>query len=219
MSLDTLHDLMIAELRDLYSAETQIVKALPKMAEGAKTPSLRTAFENHLGETKEHIARLEKIFGMLNVSKSGKKCKGMEGLLEEGGEMLGEKGDDTVRDAGIIASAQRVEHYEIAAYGSTHAFAMLMGHTEIADLLEMTLNEEKAADAHLTEIAQGEVNQAAPGMDEEEGESGEDEADEEDAAPGRKAAVKSGASASSKSASARNTPGKSAPSKTATRRR
>jgi ferritin-like metal-binding protein YciE len=176
MSLDTMHDLMIAELKDLYSAETQIVKALPKMAEGATTASLRKAFEDHLEQTHEHVARLEKIFGILEVSPRGKKCKGMEGLLEEGGEMLEEEGDDTVRDAGIIASAQRVEHYEMAAYGSTLAFANLMGHSEIAELLEMTLNEEKEADKLLSSIAEDEVNSAAPGMEDEEGESDEDEA-------------------------------------------
>ena len=168
MSLDTMHDLMIAELKDLYSAETQIVKALPKMAQGASTESLRRAFEDHLEQTHEHVARLETIFSILDVTPRGKKCKGMEGLLEEGGEMLDEDGDDTVRDAGIIASAQRVEHYEMAAYGSTLAFANLMGHTEIAELLEMTLNEEKAADALLTSIAENDVNSVAPGMDDEE---------------------------------------------------
>ena len=174
MSLDTMHDLMIAELKDLYSAETQIVKALPKMAEGATTASLRKAFEDHLEQTHEHVTRLETIFAILDVSPRGKKCKGMEGLLEEGGEMLEEDGDDTVRDAGIIASAQRVEHYEMAAYGSTLAFANLMGHSEIAELLEMTLNEEKAADKLLSSIAEGEVNSAAPGMDDEESDEDED---------------------------------------------
>ena len=165
MALATMHDLMIAELRDIYSAETQLVKALPKMAKGATTPSLKTAFENHLVETQEHVARLEQIFETLGTSPRGKKCKGMEGLLEEGSEMVDEDGDDTVRDAGIIASAQRVEHYEIAAYGSTIAFATTMGHTEIAGILEKTLSEEKAADELLSQIAEDEVNAAAPGMD------------------------------------------------------
>jgi len=168
MALATMHDLMIAELKDIYSAETQLVKALPKMAKGATTPSLRKAFEDHLEQTQEHVARLEQIFELLGESPRGKKCKGMEGLLEEGGEMLEEEGDDTVRDAGIIASAQRVEHYEIAAYGSSLAFATLMGHTEIAELLETTLNEEKAADKLLSTIAEDEVNIAAPGMEAEE---------------------------------------------------
>ena len=167
MALATMQDLMIAELKDLYSAETQLVKALPKMARGAVTPSLRKAFENHLEQTHEHVARLEKIFDVLGASPRGTKCKGMEGLLEEGSEMLDEDGDDTVRDAGIIAAAQRVEHYEIAAYGSTLAFATLMGHTDIAELLEATLSEEKAADELLSTIAENEVNSAAPGMEEE----------------------------------------------------
>lgn len=166
MALATMHDLMLAELKDIYSAETQLVKALPKMAKGAHTPSLRKAFEDHLEQTNEHVARLEQIFEHLGRSPRGTKCKGMEGLLEEGSEMLEEDGDDLVRDAGIIASAQRVEHYEIAAYGSTHAFAVLLGHTEIADLLELTLNEEKAADVLLSSIAADDVNVAAPGTDE-----------------------------------------------------
>lgn len=165
MALATMQNLMIAELKDLYSAETQLVKALPKMVTGASTPSLKKAFEDHLEQTHEHVARLEQIFTMLDTSPRGKKCKGMEGLLAEGSEMVEEDGDDIVRDAGIIASAQRVEHYEIAAYGSTLAFATLMGHGTIAELLELTLNEEKAADRRLTTIAAGEVNIAAPGME------------------------------------------------------
>ncbi len=176
MALATMHDLMIAELRDLYSAETQLVKGLPKMAKSATTPSLRTAFENHLAQTHEHVARLEQIFETLGTSPKGKKCKGMEGLLEEGSEMCDEDGDDTVRDAGIIASAQRVEHYEIAAYGSTLAFATTMGHSEIAELLELTLNEEKEADELLSQIAEEDVNSAAPGMEAEGNEEAGDEA-------------------------------------------
>jgi ferritin-like metal-binding protein YciE len=168
MALATMHDLMIAELKDLYSAETQLVKALPKMAKGVSAPSLRTAFEEHLVQTQEHVSRLEQICDMLGASPKGKKCKGMEGLLAEGTEMLEEEGDAQVKDAGIIAAAQRVEHYEIAAYGSTLAFATLMGHSEIADLLELTLNEEKAADQLLSSIAEDEVNVAAPGMNAEE---------------------------------------------------
>ena len=178
MALATMHDLMIAELKDLYSAETQLVKALPKMVKGAHTPSLSKAFEDHLEQTHEHVARLEQIFESIGKSPRGTKCKGMEGLLAEAAEMLEEDGDDTVRDAGIIASAQRVEHYEIAAYGSTLAFATLMGHTDVARLLEMTLNEEKAADTLLSTIAEGEVNPTAPGMGEEEEEEEEEDGDE-----------------------------------------
>jgi len=183
MALATMHDLMIAQLKDLYSAETQLMKVLPKMAQGVSTPSLRTAFEDHLVQTQEHVSRLEQICEMLGTSPKGKKCKGMEGLLEEGVEMLEEEGDSHVKDAGIIAAAQRVEHYEIAAYGSTLAFATLMGHTEIADLLETTLNEAKATDALLSSIAEDEVNVAAPGMEAEE----TDELNDDDATEGTSA--------------------------------
>jgi ferritin-like metal-binding protein YciE len=179
MALATMHDLMIAELKDLYSAETQLVKALPKMVKGAHTTSLAKAFEDHLEQTHEHVARLEQIFEIVGKSPRGTKCKGMEGLLAEAAEMLDEEGNDAVRDAGIIAAAQRVEHYEMAAYGSTLAFATLMGHADVADLLEMTLNEEKAADALLTSIAEGDVNPAAPGMhavpDDDDAEDGDEE--------------------------------------------
>ncbi|MCC7052105.1 MAG: ferritin-like domain-containing protein [Gemmatimonadaceae bacterium] len=190
MALATMHDLMINELQDLYSAETQLVKALPKMAKGATTPSLRKAFEDHLEQTQGHVARLEQVFEMLGATARGKKCKGMEGLLVEGTEMLVEEGDELVKDAGIIAAAQRVEHYEMAAYGSTIAFANVMGHTEIAELLEQTLEEEKAADALLSSIAEDDVNSAAPGM-EEDADAGEDEEETVAArAPSRPAAKK-----------------------------
>jgi len=173
MALDTMQDLLIEELKDLYSAETQLVKALPKMAKGATAPALRKAFEDHLVQTQEQVSRLEEIFETLGTSPRGKKCKGMEGLLEEATGMLEEEGDENVKDAGIIASAQRVEHYEIAAYGSSLAFATLLGHTEIAERLETTLNEEKAADQLLSTIAEEEVNIAAPAME-------ADEIDEDD---------------------------------------
>jgi ferritin-like metal-binding protein YciE len=166
MALATLHDLMIAELEDIYSAETQLVDALPKMIDGSTTASLSGAFEAHLEQTKEHVNRLKEIFSILGVKPDGTVCKGMKGLIAEASEMLEEDGDDAVRDAGIIASAQRVEHYEIAAYGSTLAFATLMGHDDISALLALTLEEEKAADELLTEIAEADVNSAAPAMDE-----------------------------------------------------
>jgi ferritin-like metal-binding protein YciE len=188
MSLDTLHDLMVNELKDLYSAETQLVKALPKMAKAAGSESLRTAFTEHLEQTKGQVARLDEIFALIDASPRGKKCKAMEGLVEEGSEMAAEKGEDAVRDAGLIAAAQRVEHYEIAAYGSTIAYARLMGHDAVVDLLQATLDEEKAADTLLTELAESEVNPAANqfGMVDEEDEDevdGEEEAAED--APGR----------------------------------
>lgn len=194
MSLDTLHDLMIDELKDLYSAETQLVKALPKMVSGASTGSLQKAIGDHLEQTKGQVARLEQIFEHLGTSPRGKKCKAMEGLVEEGGEMVDEDGDGLVRDAGIIASAQRVEHYEIAAYGSTIAFARLLGHDEIVALLEETLEEEKAADGLLTEIADSEINPGALAIAGNP-ESDTDDADEDD-----------GGDAAGEAESARSTP-------------
>lgn len=164
MALDTLHELMIDELKDLYSAETQLLKALPKMVSGATADSLKKAIGDHLEQTKLQVARLEQVFGILGTSPRGKKCKAMEGLCEEGAEMVEEDGDGAVRDAGIIASAQRVEHYEIAAYGSTIAFARLMGHDDVVALLEETLDEEKTADELLTELAESEINTAANAM-------------------------------------------------------
>ena len=161
MALDSMQDLLIEELRDLHNAELQLVKALPKLAEKVTTPTLREAFLSHLRETEGHVVRLERIFSGLGEKASGKKCKGMEGLLDEGDEMVGEHGSDAVRDAGIIAAAQRVEHYEIAAYGCAITFAQLLGHQEIVTLLEETLAEEKAADEKLSAIAEEEVNQHA----------------------------------------------------------
>jgi ferritin-like metal-binding protein YciE len=183
MALDTLHDLMIDELKDLYSAETQLVKALPKMVEGASSESLKKAIGDHLEQTKGQVARLEQIFEMLDTSPRGKKCKAMEGLCEEGAEMVGEDGEDIVRDAGIIAVAQRVEHYEIAAYGSTIAFARQMGHDEIVAILEETLDEEKTADSMLSELAESEINPAANALGGDLEMNGTDDEDDEDAAP------------------------------------
>jgi len=161
MSLDSMHDLLLEELRDLYNAEQQLVKTLPTIADKVCTPSLREAFESHYRETEEHVVRLEQIFTRLGEKPTGKKCKGMEGLLDEGEDMLSEKGSDTVRDAGIISAAQRVEHYEIAGYGSAISFAQLLGHLDIVALLEETLAEEQAADEKLSMIAEEEVNQHA----------------------------------------------------------
>ncbi len=161
MSLDTLHELLLEELQDLYSAEQQLVKALPKLAEKVTTASLREAITSHLRETEGHVTRLEAAFQSLGERASGKKCKGMDGLLDEAEDMAGEKGTDAVRDAGIIAGAQRVEHYEIAAYGCAIAFARQMGHQQVVTLLEETLAEEKAANEKLTALAEEEVNQHA----------------------------------------------------------
>ncbi len=161
MALDTLHDLFVDELKDLYSAETQLTKALPKMAEGANSEELVHAFESHLNETKEHVQRLEDIFSELQASPRGKKCVGMEGLIEEGKEVLKEKGQDWVLDAALIGAAQRVEHYEMAAYGTAREHAEKLGLYKAARLLQTTLDEEGAADKKLTAIAESSVNALA----------------------------------------------------------
>src|SRR6267142_3442947 len=163
MELNTLEDLYVHELKDLFSAEQQIVKALPKMAKAASSKELRAGFEEHLEQTKGHVQRLEQIFEMLDESPKGKKCKGMEGLVEEGSEVMEEDFEDAVLDAALIGAAQRVEHYEIAAYGTVRAFAQELGESEHASLLNETLEEEKETDEKLTELAQqinSEANQA-----------------------------------------------------------
>jgi ferritin-like metal-binding protein YciE len=161
MSLDSLQKLFIEELKDVYSAEKQILRALPKMAKAAESPQLQQAFTKHLQETEGQVQRLERIFKELDQAARGKKCKGMEGLLEEGKEVLEEDGDPAVIDAALIASAQRVEHYEIAAYGCLRTYAQLLGHSEAAKLLEQTLAEEVATDKKLTELGEGGINEAA----------------------------------------------------------
>lgn len=168
MKLDSLRTLWIEELRDLYSAETQLVKALPKMAKKATNPELKEAFESHLEETRNHVERLEEIFGRLGKKPTGKTCKAMKGLIEEGSEMMQEDGPESVLDAGIISAAQKVEHYEIAGYGTARTFASILGEDEAEDLLQETLDEEGAADEKLTEIAEGVVNEEAEEGEEEE---------------------------------------------------
>jgi ferritin-like metal-binding protein YciE len=160
MSVETIHDLFLNELKDLYSAEKQITKALPKMAKAAASPELREAFTSHLRETEGHVKRLEEVFEILEAKGRGKTCEGMKGLLTEGSELLQEADKGDVRDAGLITAAQRVEHYEMAAYGGVREMAELMGHDDVVELLEATLEEEKAADKKLTTIAKT-VNQAA----------------------------------------------------------
>jgi ferritin-like metal-binding protein YciE len=161
MSLDTLHDLLVDNLKDLYNAERQLVTALPRMAKGATTPELRDALESHLTETEGQMKRIERVFEILDEPKRGKMCAGMKGLIEEGKEILEEEADDAVRDAGIIVAAQKVEHYEIAAYANAIKFADLLGEDEVVAILEETLEEEKAADEKLTAIAEGDVNERA----------------------------------------------------------
>jgi ferritin-like metal-binding protein YciE len=160
VAIESLNDLFVEQLRDLYDAENQLIKALPKMAEGANSDELRQGFEEHLEQTKEHAQRIETIFEQLGQKAKAKKCKGMEGLIKEGSEVLDEDMSEDVKDAAIIAAAQRVEHYEIAAYGTVRTFANLLGETEAATLLEQTLEEEKETDDKLTQLAEG-INVAA----------------------------------------------------------
>jgi ferritin-like metal-binding protein YciE len=160
-AMATLHDLMIHQLRDIYSAEKQLVQALPKMAKNANSSELQDALRSHLQETEEHVSRLEQAFEMLGVTGRGMKCKGMEGLIEEGKELLEEEIDPEVLDAGIIAAAQRIEHYEIAAYGTVCEYARIMEHDELLSLLDSTLAEEKTADQKLTTLAETGINAMA----------------------------------------------------------
>ncbi|HET6324069.1 MAG TPA: ferritin-like domain-containing protein [Planctomycetaceae bacterium] len=163
--MKSLTQLMGDELKDLFSAENQLVTALPKMAKKASSEALKKAFTSHLKETEGHVKRLETIGKMLDLKLSGKKCKAMEGLIEEGKEVLEEKGEPSLIDAALIGAAQRVEHYEMAAYGATRAMAESLGHKKIVDLLQQTLDEEGAADKKLTQIAEEEVLVAAAGTE------------------------------------------------------
>jgi len=158
MKLDTLQKLYIDELRDLYNAENQLLKALPKMAKGASSEELKNALENHLGQTETHVERLEQIFGEIDQTPKGKTCRAMKGLIQEGSEILREDGEESVLDAGIIVAAQKVEHYEIAAYGSVRTFAKLLGQEKAAKLLQTTLEEESEANELLNELAETGVN-------------------------------------------------------------
>src|SRR4029434_6875077 len=161
MKLDTLQKLYTDELRDLYNAENQLVKALPKMAKAASSEELKDAFEKHLEQTKGHVERLEQVFEELGEKPKGKTCRAMKGLIEEGSEILKEDGEDSVIDAGIIVAAQKVEHYEIAGYGSVRTFAQLLGHDKSAQLLQQTLDEESEANELLNKLAEDIVNPEA----------------------------------------------------------
>jgi ferritin-like metal-binding protein YciE len=161
MELNTLKDLYVHELKDLYSAEKQIIAALPKMVKAASNEQLAAGFKEHLEQTKEHAVRLEKILTSHNQTSRGPKCKGMEGLLKEGAEMIEEEADDEVRDAGLIAAAQRVEHYEMAGYGCARTYAKLLSDKEGAQLLQTTLTEESNTDKKLTRLATSVINVAA----------------------------------------------------------
>jgi ferritin-like metal-binding protein YciE len=182
MEHQALKELYIDELKDIYNAENQLVKALPKMAKAANSEELRTGFEEHLEQTRGHVQRLEQIFKELGEKPSGKKCKGMEGLVAEGQEMMSEDFEGDVMDAALISAAQRVEHYEIAAYGTVRTYAELLGEDTAAQLLEQTLEEEKETDQKLTDMA-SEINVRAMGERSEEGSS-----EDEEEAPARKKA-------------------------------
>lgn len=178
MEINSLRELYVDHLRDLYDAEKQLIKALPKMAKEATSDELRQGIEEHLEQTRGHAERLEQIFEQLGEKPKAKKCKGMQGVIEEGSEILKEDMEEDTKDAAIIAAAQRVEHYEIAGYGTARTYANLLDENEAADLLQQTLDEEKETDQKLTQLAE-EINvEAAEG-------SGEEETEEEESRPSR----------------------------------
>jgi ferritin-like metal-binding protein YciE len=186
----TLYDAFIDEIRDAYDAEKQLLKALPKMAKAATSPELTAAFENHIEETKGQVARLEQVFASLDEKVQGKHCDGIEGIIEEGAAVMEEDFDEMAMDACLIASGQRAEHYEMAAYGALVAWARVLGQTEVAELLEQTLNEEKAADETLTALAEGGINEEAAALALDEEDDGEETAAVA-ASPARSTAKKS----------------------------
>ena len=166
-SIESLDELLQEELKDIYDAEKQLTKALPKLAKKATSEELRSALEEHLRHTEQHVERVEQAFELMDLPARGKKCVGMQNLIREGEEMISEADDDAVRDAVMIASAQKVEHYEIASYGTVRTWASLLGKSDVASLFEETLEEEKDADRKLTEIAEGFINEAAADKGEE----------------------------------------------------
>ena len=202
MSAENLREALVEEIRDLYNAEKQLVKALPKMAKGAESDELREAFETHLEETEGQVTRLERVFELLGEKPRGKHCAGMAGIVEEGSEKLQEDLEGSVLDAVLISSAQKVEHYEIGAYGTAIAWAEALGLGEVCDVLNETLEEEKAADEKLSALAESGINQAATAGESEEGEEMEEEDDEEEATrAGSRRQEQPQASASARSAS------------------
>lgn len=204
-TMESLHDVFVHELRDLYSAERQLIKALPKLAKNAGSPELADAFTNHLQQTEGHVTRLEEILQTLGVKAGGVKCKGMEGLLEEGAEVLEMDGTPGALDAAMIGAAQRVEHYEIAAYGTVMAWAKALGHDDVAQLLASSLEEEKAADKKLTELAEAGLNDAAMSGSASEDDEAEDDEEEStsNGSRGRQPAM-AGAGAGSGSSSSKS---------------
>src|SRR3954471_19714837 len=172
MSMDSLKDLYVDELKDLYNAENQLLKALPKMAKKASAPELKRAFQDHLAQTEGHVDRLAKIFKRLGEKPTGKTCKAMKGLVEEGKEIIEEDGDESVLDAALIGAAQKVEHYEIASYGTARTFASLLGEEDAVTALQKTLDEEAATDKKLTALAESLVNPEASEAEEDGGSKG-----------------------------------------------
>jgi len=158
LKLESVEDLFLAELRDLYDAENQLLNSIPKLAEAASTPALKLAFSQHLEETKGHVGRLDRVFRELDIKPSGETCEAMKGLVKEGEEFIHAKGEPSVRDAGLIGAAQRVEHYEMAGYGTARTLAKRLGFQDIATILQQTLEEEGEADRKLTAVAENEVN-------------------------------------------------------------
>lgn len=211
-----LHEAFVDELRDAYDAEKQLLKALPKMAKAASSEELRTAFMDHAEETRGQVERLEQVFAAIGEKVRGKHCDGMAGILEEGRAVMEEDLDPATLDACLIASAQRSEHYEIAAYGTLAAWAKAMGHSDAAELLNATLDEEKATDEKLNELAEGGINQQAASA-------AHDDEDEEDegelvavgaSTRGRSSKAKSGSSSGSRASSGRSSSGRSSGGRT-----
>lgn len=161
MNFDSFETLFLDQLQDLYDAEQRLVKALPQMAQAAHEPSLKSAFQDHLRQTENHVKRLERVFQIMGKSAEGKTCQAMKGLVEEGQEVVSASGDSDVKDAALIAAAQRVEHYEIAAYGTARTFARHLGKNDAAQLLQQTLDEEGATDKKLTQLAERTINAQA----------------------------------------------------------
>ncbi len=211
MAGQNLRDALVDEIRDIYNAEKQLIKAMPKMAKGATNDELRAAFESHLAETENQVTRLEQVFELLDEKVRGKHCAGMAGIIEEGNEKLQEDLEDSVMDACLIKSAQSAEHYEIGSYGTAIAWAEALDMTEIAELLGETLAEEKAADAKLSALAESGINEAATAGESDDDAEEDDEEEEEDDAPAAKpeaASARSASAGSAKPGAARKTNGR-----------
>jgi ferritin-like metal-binding protein YciE len=214
---DSLHAAFVDELRDAYDAEKQLMKALPKLAKAASSDELRTAFEDHLEETRGHVEKLEQVFGSIEEKARGKHCDGIAGIIEEGNSIMKEDFDDQTMDACLIAAAQRSEHYEMAAYGTLVAWARAMGHSDGAELLEEILEEEKAADEKLTRLAEGGINQQAADAGKEQDD--EEEEETELVGAGARRAANGGSAKRASSGSSSRSSGSSAGSKKKSARR